>query len=734
MAAVLGERAVCAAHERASVVKAKAAATPAVLVVLALGAFGYAYWGDRASVSDLDRAERKHAVLPSFTVDEAMRIEWEHGGSAFALERGGDDGGVQRPWFLTSPRHELADQAAVDMLLRELDLATRVRVAGETPLSGLDAPRVRGKVSIGGLEYRFALGADALRAEGGAYLRVDGEGTFVVGRSLKAQLLRGRDTYRERSLVSIGASDAERLEVHDAARGFVLERKGATFRLSGGLRASRGEVERLFTALADARAETFLDDADGGGLSGGMIVVKVVARDANRAPVELRLGGPCPGQPEDVVVTRVSPSPLAACTARSLVSSLGVEGSPLVDASPLYARQDEVEQVRIETLSGGASLDMARRGGGWHLRAPEDRDLTADESESANTLVRAMTNVRAIDVEPHTAAPAPAARFRATVTRSGDESTEVLELAAAEGGGPTILRRADDGAVLHLTRAAARRFEPHAVAVRSRVVPSLAFDVGSAVAIDDGCARVPQRLVRGDQGWAMLAPRGYAADALSIADLLGAFAGAKAEGWVDERDDGTYGLGGPGSCVVRITLREPGTRSIAVAFGAADSGDVYARVLDDPAVFLMTDLARNLASRFPIDRGPFRIDPSRMAEVSLAREKARVVFVRRGEQLVRQDGLTQDAGDADRLEAALAGFYPQAAVRLGAPAPDEGMKRPLLEITARGAADSGPREMRILVGAPTKVDGVEMVFVREAGTDATFVVPKRAVGALLDAW
>ena len=75
-------------------------------------------------------------------------------------------------------------------------------------------------------------------------MRVEGEGTFVVGRSLKVQLLRGADAYRDRTLVPYGASDVGRVEMRAPGGGVVaLERRGTAFRVGGtsGLRASRAE-------------------------------------------------------------------------------------------------------------------------------------------------------------------------------------------------------------------------------------------------------------------------------------------------------------------------------------------------------------------------------------------------------------------------------------------------------------------------------------------------------------
>jgi len=49
-------------------------------------------------------------------------------------------------------------------------------------------------------------------------------------------------------------------------------------------------------------------------------------------------------------------------------------------------------------------------------------------------------------------------------------------------------------------------------------------------------------------------------------------------------------------------------------------------------------------------------------------------------------------------------------------------------------ADGGALvDTRITVGAPTEVDGAPGYFARAAGLDATFIVPRARIAAILDA-
>jgi len=575
------------------------AATPTALIVLAAATAAYAFFVDRATVSDADRASRRREVFPSFRLDELRRVELSHGTELLVLERPPDAGAA---WAMTSPRREHADPAAVDALTRELKMATRVRDVPPAEASGLDAPRVRGRVTVGPLEYRFVLGGDAPRPEGAAYMRVDGEGTFVAARSLSAQLLRGADAYRDRTLVGYGAGEVSRLEIHRPTGALVLERAGTTFRVNG-LRASRAAVDRLFAALAEVRAERFLDDAQANEAIGKPdVTIVLVPRDASRPRVELLVGEACPGDADGVAVVRVQPERRSACAAKGPVLTLREPPEGLVDRSPIFAHADEIEDLRMEPMEGdGQRLDVARRGTGWHERFPEDRDLSSDEADAANALARAISNARALDARLD-AAQRFTARSRVTVVRAGTGTTEVVELASPGSDGAALARRLDDGAILLLSAPVARRFEPHPIALQPPAIWQPPFDAAAVVAIDDSCGRTSWRLEMRDGVWKARAPAGKLGDATAVNDLVATFAHARAQSWVTEGDDGSFGLSGAGSCAVAFTLAtdEGGARRVGLVLGSAGEGGVYGRTLDGPAVFVAPAALREIAERVAV--------------------------------------------------------------------------------------------------------------------------------------
>jgi hypothetical protein len=715
-------------------VKVRDAVTPVSLVVLAAAAVGYAYVVDRKTVPDTDRAARHGDAFPSFRVDQVARVELDGPGQSLVLERDPDAGGAA--WLIASPRRERADSAAVDALIRELELAKRVRDVTDREAVGLAEPRVRGRVTIGPLEVRFLLGGDAPYPEGAAYMRLEGEGSFVVGRSLAVQLLRGVDAYRDRMLVPYGAADTARVDVAASSGGgdsFAIERRGASFRVVGsGLRASRGAVDQLFAALGDTRAEAFLDDAQADrARAQAPWSVSLSPRTGDRPPVELRIGGECPGQSEGIAVVREQPSRVAACAPRTIALALEELPRTMTDTSPLYAHADEFEELRLEPLQpGGPAVDLARKDHGWHERGPEERDLDPGEAASANSLAAALAGARGTEARPATPEDRFAAHARARIVRAGDGVTEIVDVGPAEPDGSRWMRREDDGAILRVPLAAARRFWPQAVSLRGRNVweqvrrggRSATFDAASVVAIDDSCGPTAQRLELRNAEWRMRRPSGFRADARAIAELIETFGHAHAQAWVADADDGTFGLGGADACTVTFSL-DDGTEAGShrgIAFGATGDGGIYARDVDDKAIFVAPAALRDAATRPAVDRTRMRIDPTTLERATLVSHGRRI---------------TLERGDVGGdLAGALASLTAQEALHVGPPAPDEGFSSPTLEIRAAMHPDTGPLDTHIVIGATTRVDGSDAYFARVSGVDATFAVPRRAVSAILDSW
>ena len=285
-------------------------------------------------------------------------------------------------------------------------------------------------------------------------------------------------------------------------------------------------VDHLFGALADARAESFLDDAVGRiarsarKLRPSSLVPRDTARPRRQLPRRRRVpergsrarGGRGRRAPRaDARAPRCATKGLRRRARRRPRTSL-------VDASPLLrARRRDRGAADRARDAGGARMDLARRGSGWHERAPEERDLGADEVDSANVLAAALAEARALDARRGEAGE------RLAVKRAPRSSARAARHRGRRGRGAGRGGRRSRAPASTTAPSCAFPARPlgGSSPIRSpfeaRAVWRAPFDPGAIVAIDDSCGRVPQRLDLDDGVWT--SPAGTPADSLSASNL-----------------------------------------------------------------------------------------------------------------------------------------------------------------------------------------------------------------------
>jgi hypothetical protein len=704
-------------------------AVNAALLAVAVG-LGFYVLVDHGKVSDTERSLRPKNVFPAFRRDEIDRVELTQGKKKLVLARDMRSDAGDPSWKIVEPEPLGAEPEAVDKLLGVLEFATWLRKVDDEAKVAFDAPRLTGSLRMGRVTFKFVLGAAAPTPEGAAYLRVEGEGDYVVSKELVAALLDDASAYRSRNIVPYLSIDLARLELSSAAQTWAIERVDeVVFRMSDSkLRAARENLDKVWMAFADMRAEGFVsDDEAKAATANPAFTIKMTPKDAAKPIGELLVGGPCAALPNDVVVRRVAPSPAAACVPKIVLEGLATPRSELTDVKLFVARPDEAEELLLEPLDGaGTKIDMARKGTGWHVRSPFDRDLASDEVDMANALVGALTRGLGTDV----AALDPKAPFhpkaRASLVRFENQGTEVVVVGTNDKGA-WIAQREMDHAVVTLGPELARKLRPTATALRGRTVIVPAFDPKDVKALSLRCG-TEQDLARADRSWGFAAPAGYAADSAATLDLVDTMTKLSADGWVADADDGTFGLG-PNACRVQL-LGE--SRLLTVSFGREGEGGVYAQVEDGKTkspVFVTPKPIRDAAARILLDRSAFALDVSRADGVTLTQPKAKLELQQRGGKLEAVSGTV--AGGADALVSALAALRADDVAHLGAPADDEGFATPTLELTAKVTGDAGARTVRLVFGRAALWHNQSMYFARIDGVRATYLVARERVDAIL---
>lgn len=537
-------------------------ATTILMFLAVVGLVAYLFL-DREKVSTTEAKLRTKNVFPAWRKDDLKRIEIAHDDETIVLANA--NGG----WALEAPVAGRVDGAAVDRLLGTLEFATRVRPAEE----GAGAERAHGKIVMGDLTFRFALGGPSPRPEGSSYLRIDDGAPFVVSKELTDALLARADTYRDRTVVPYLAKDIRRLAVEGR---FVLERLDERSFTVDGLLAARDAVEKIWSALAEVRAESFVDVPEA-----RRLVVGITPRDAGLPATELVFGDACPGKPADVVVVRTQPTRVAACVPRLALDVLGgVAPADLAERHPFFFHHDEIEELRLEPTTAGKAIEVARRGSGFHLREPEDRELDGGEADAMRELLRLLELSVAEAAPTKGAFSGPIARAK---IRAGD-AEEVVEVGALDRAKrEAFVHRLRDDAVLRVGLPVARRLLPRETTLRSLALTGPRPPVHAMHVL---CGN-PQSLLDDGGGMRLVTPAGYVTDG-GVTVLVDAILKGKALAWVADDDDGTFGI--DGRCKIALD-------DLVVSLGADGESGTYGRIEGQPGVFVVPPSFRPLAER-----------------------------------------------------------------------------------------------------------------------------------------
>jgi hypothetical protein len=696
-------------------VKRYASTIVLVLVAIVLGVY---LWLDKGSVSNTEKKMRENDVFTAWRREDLSRVDLEHEKDKTTLVRENDE------WRMSAPIAGAVDAALVDRFLGTLEFATVVRkVSGD--VAGFDRPRARGAIVMGAVTYRFELGPDAPSPEGASYFRFVGEKPIVVGKELAEALMKGPDAFRARTLVPYLSLDLAKLEVFGRANAFTLERLGPAkdagiddrpFVVKDlGLRASRDRLDKVWRAFAEMRAEAFLADADADKALGESVVTITMTPKGGRPAGILVVGGKCPSQADDVVVVRRAPERASACAPKGVVDALSVSQRSLVDTQLFSLHDDEIEALRIEASPTGAVLDLARKGGGWHERAPVDRDLPADEAEAATALVsslaRAEGKVLGRDARR---ALTGSLRARVTVTRAdtGEEETVELADAGGEDDSSLVFRRAD-AAIVEVDPRVARLLVPRLTSLRPRALFAEPIAGKPVASLLVRCNGAEQRVTKDGASYRLTVDgKDQPADAAAILDALDALARARAGAWVADADDGSFGFGRD-SCIMHVSFADG--RAAGVTFATAETPDtVYGKIDGDPAVFVAPASLRASVAGWVLDRHALVVDPSAVRAIEIGGK-------------ARDPRAKDDAGVplADELASILTDT-----VHVGPPRASEGFGAKT-EVRVRLFADAGRADVAFTVGAAATRGGKNVRYVRVPGIDATLSVPAAALARIL---
>lgn len=704
------------------------------ILALALGTLGLVWATLDAPGTDQIEA-RSAKLLASFTREAVSRVVLTRGQDRLELVRAGDDFRIVSPW------QERADIASVASLLGALEQAAPVRPA-DVPReqAGLTRPRLSIALQSKQGRQTLLLGGPAPAPAGAHYAEVNAEGSAPRLYTVNARLLTDLDQpfskFRETRYVEYAASDLRLIQLSHA---------GVTLQITQDLAgerwfelyarkelAAREAVDAVLTALARLSTEQFLDPASArAALSTDVVQVRLEPHDPALPPVELKLGGACPGAPSLIVVLREGQGGpgKAGCLAREIGQALRVVPDELRLKTPCFARMDEVEELSLRI--GTAKLELARKDTGFRLRAPNTGEVALDAGNQRITeIVRAVaTRVESPELSRLGLAPASGElTVQAAGVKDRARQVERVLVGAPLADGSLFLQRERDKVVLRLDAEAARAFRVDASLLRPLEVLSFSpSELGSLSIHTQGRT---ERVSRSREGLYQLeSPAGFSHDASLVADVVQTLGTLRAERWVADTDDGSFGLSKPQA---RVTLEllalaqgPAGRRELTL--GGPSLGGVFAKLDSDPGVFILARSAGMALTGSLVDRSLSPANLAALTQLELASGSRRLRLQRRDASW-QSDGPLSPARVLALVEA-LSSLKAAFLVHFGAALPNEGLTEPSLQVTFTG--DKG-EVRRLRIGRRDTLQGTSVFYARLDGVDATFAVAQGSLSGLQD--
>lgn len=602
-------------------------------------------------------------------------------------------------------------------------------------------------------------------------------------------------SYFPKQLLAYSVMDLVRVQVQSSQGTVRLERSerasGAGFHVVSehqSARVSAVAFERLLQALADVRASRFVDTAKADSLlRGATDAVQVTLWSKDGSVSEVRIGGVCPSAatnrdkptsaetplptaPLLVVALRTKPVPIAACVPATVLQLMPTHQHMFVDRRVFDVGADAIEQITIKRDK--RVLEMARMGAGWHVRKPVDEQLdgddvdgylralvglqgalaqpgesNADSSVDVAELSKQFPSNSTLDLPPELLKDMTVVAVQAVSSDSATLHSRVVYVRGpvqTPQGLRLLVRRADDDALLFVDTASESLFEPSLQLLR----PLTLLDVNSQKiqgflftwSNSEGGAREREQLwlQRRNADFELLQPKGFPVDSALAADMFDTVARLRAERWVADRDDGSFGFENSDSSLRLWWEDKEQKRDRRMLLGDRCAGGVqgrYAKWEDEPAVFVLPEAVTQGLGAYPIDRAAVMVDSSTVASIDVQVQQKRATIRVHGQDWRTEPGATLQLSprSLEKMRRAVEQMRAEGVVHLGPAAQNEGFDRPLVTLRIHAVKGFAQGPVFLEFGRGDVWRDTNVHYVRRRGIEATFAVAQGKVNALLEA-
>jgi len=370
------------------------------------------------------------------------------------------------------------------------------------------------------------------------------------------------------------------------------------------------------------------------------------------------------------------------------------------------------------------------------MRAPREDAVDAEAGNGrleavlhAAGVVTEAPDKKALGLDP----PQGSITVRSAAADDSKVKEETVLIGTRTSDGRVFVERTQDGAVLELTRDAARALTADASLVRKRTILDVPLADVARVDIEGTPHQIVERAESGANS--LKVPAGFDADGALSLELFDALRTLTADHWVADADDGTFGLDHP-ALVARLTVRKEGrTEDHVLRIGKATVSGYFASMEGDPGVFVLPRRVYETLTTLVVDRSPFLMDVSLTSKVTLTTLEKTVVLEKRCDEFVQTDpGEPLSPESVQKIVETLGAMRAEATIDLGPARPEQGMIHPILSVRIeRESGIMGDRVRTYRVGAGDSYRGISIHYARIDGTDATYGLLRSSVHAILDA-
>jgi hypothetical protein len=318
-------------------------------VALALAAFVYFYEVRRKPASEASSETSKPAF--TLTSSDVKQIKIQRAGTTMNFERKSDG------WYMTQPRAQRAETSALDGLASTLSFVSVDRTFPNTPDNlnsfGLKDPNLTLDFTLNnGSSHDVRFGSKDFSASSIYALIDDGKQISLMADSLYSNANKSPDDFRDHSLTTVQASDANFFDLVNASGEVSGTKKDNNWTLSKprAVAGDHAKIDALLSAVGTGQITKFVTDTNAGLAKYGLDnpAVRFQARLADGKSVQLAVGKK---EGSDYYARDLS-RPGVFQINDNLFSILSDKYIDLRDKQIIHIMPDDVTRAEIRNLNG----------------------------------------------------------------------------------------------------------------------------------------------------------------------------------------------------------------------------------------------------------------------------------------------------------------------------------------------------------------------------------------------